>query len=152
MNKGKFIFWTLTGLVVIAGGAYAIKYYNKDEKKEVLAQTNDEKKDESGSTETDNLPEILLNVKKQLGEASIIKNGTVIARFNNKKNWAIFYENNRVVFKDNAGNVLFKADYKNDGQIIITPKGKTYKNSSVWTNLNKIISDYYRLKNTGASI
>lgn len=160
MNKGKILFWSLAGLVLIAGGAYAIKYFNKPEDKdektdEKSGGSSDVKSDTDSSnnvSQTQSLPKILANVKSQLGDAAVVKDGAIMARINNRKNWAIFYDNGRIVFKDNANNLLIKADYKDSGKKIITAKGRIYENSSVWLNMNKIIKDYGKLKNIGSTI
>lgn len=59
----------------------------------------------------------------------------VIAPFNDKKNFAQFYNNNRVVIFNSDKNVVVKGSYSEGGKTIKLDNGKEVSSGSVWTNL-----------------
>jgi len=67
------------------------------------------------------------------------KDNVLIVPFNEKKNTAQFYTNNRVVFFDN-NKVVVKGSYANGGQSISLDGGREVSGGSVWQNLRDVIN------------
>lgn len=67
------------------------------------------------------------------------KDNVVVAPFNQGKNFAQFYTNNRVIIFDNNKNIIVKGSYANGGTSITLDNGKEISGGSVWQNLLKTI-------------
>lgn len=63
----------------------------------------------------------------------------VIAPFNDKKNTAQFYTNDRVVVFNSDKNVVVKGSYSDGGKTIKLDNGKEITSGSVWENLLKTV-------------
>lgn len=75
-------------------------------------------------------------VKANLGGKFDDSNDVAITKFNNDKNIAQFYKNNRLaIFDANTKKLLKKGSYSNGGKVIKMDGGSELTNSSVWTNL-----------------
>lgn len=65
--------------------------------------------------------------------------GVVVAPFNEKKNFAQFYNNNRVVIFRADKSIVVKGTYQNGGKLITLDNGKEIEGGSVWGNLLQTI-------------
>lgn len=63
----------------------------------------------------------------------------VIAPFNDKKNFAQFYKNNRVIIFNSDKKIVVKGSYSNGGYNMILDNGKEINSNSVWSNLMQTI-------------
>lgn len=93
------------------------------------------KKDYTGTGGDSGSPN-LESVKTNLGGKFAKDHATV--SFNEKKNKATFYNNNRVVIVDDKG-VIKKGSYSDGGKVIIMDNGKKAESGSVWNNLMSVI-------------
>lgn len=63
----------------------------------------------------------------------------VIAPFNDKKNYAQFYNNNRVIIFNADKQIVVKGSYSEGGKTIKLDNGKEVSSGSVWANLLNVI-------------
>lgn len=163
MNKGKILFWTLSGLVVLAGGAYAVMFFNKnkedkanssegskeDEKKQAndpiqKERTNpylsgsDSSKTEQ-SVETNPVPTVLSRVAKNLGSKAVLTSTGVNYAFRstngNKYGYVIsYFANGRFSVKGvYSGKVLVKGNYSADGKVFKTDGNPAFSSIALQT-------------------
>lgn len=92
------------------------------------------KKDESAYDQFDNFKSLQNNIGLKPNNDDV-----VIAPFNDKKNFAQFYKNNRVIIFDSNKNILAKGSYSNGGYNITLDNGKEISSNSVWDNLLQTI-------------
>jgi hypothetical protein len=64
----------------------------------------------------------------------------VVYTFNNSKNKAQFYNNNRVFIFDNNNKILVKGSYQNGGRKIIIDNGKIIESNDINNNLIEALS------------
>lgn len=95
------------------------------------------KKDEN-STGGASSPENLEAVKKNLGAGKYAKD-TATVKFNDGKNTATFYTNDRVIIFDDLGKVIMRGNYSDGGKKINIEKGKQVATDSVWSNLELLV-------------
>lgn len=74
------------------------------------------------------------SVKNKLG-IEPNKDNVIIVPFNNKKNIAQFYNNNRVIIFNSDKKIIVKGSYSNGGQTINLDNGNNIYGESVWNNL-----------------
>ena len=67
------------------------------------------------------------------------KDGVLIVNFNDAKNFAQFYTNNRVIIFDADKNVIARGTYSNGGKTIKLDSGKEITSGSVFGNLLQTI-------------
>lgn len=121
--KNKTIGYAIIGLALVAGGIYVYKTFIK-------------KDDGSVNDDSNKNFDVLL---KNLGTNAKSENGSVAVNFNDGKNSARFYNNNRVVFFKGQTEIG-KGSYSNGGYTMSIDGGKTVNNANVYTNLNLLIS------------
>lgn len=88
---------------------------------------------EGGVSSSENLEA----VKKNLGGK--YEKDTATAKFNDGKNSATFYTNDRVIIFDDKGKVIMRGNYSDGGKKISIEKGKQVDNNSVWANLALLV-------------
>lgn len=81
----------------------------------------------------------LAQVKVNLGDKAKEEKEGVSIVFNNAKDQAVFYNNNRVSLFNSKGNILKKGTYAAGGKTITIDGGKTYTNGSVYNNLISVL-------------
>jgi hypothetical protein len=94
------------------------------------------KKDENrggGISSSENLEA----VKKNLGGK--FEKDTATVKFNDAKNKATFYTNDRVIIFDDKDKVIMRGNYSDGGKKINIEKGKQVADDSVWTNLALLV-------------
>ena len=94
------------------------------------------KKDENrggGTSSSENLEA----VKKNLGGK--FEKDTATVKFNDAKNKATFYTNDRVIIFDDKDKVIMRGNYSDGGKKINIEKGKQVADDSVWTNLALLV-------------
>jgi hypothetical protein len=94
------------------------------------------KKDESAYDQFDNFKSLQNNIGLKPNNDDV-----VIAPFNDKKNFAQFYKNNRVIIFDSNKNILVKGSYSNGGYNMVLDNGKEISSNSVWDNLLQTIKN-----------
>jgi hypothetical protein len=67
------------------------------------------------------------------------KDGVLIVNFNDAKNFAQFYTNNRVIIFDADKNIIARGTYSNGGKTIKLDSGKEITSGSVFGNLLQTI-------------
>jgi hypothetical protein len=101
---------------IVVGGYYIIQHIKKGSPK--------------GSAE-ENFKSLQTNLNVQPNS-----DGIVVVDFNDKKNIAQFYNNNRIIIFDAKSKaVMVKGTYSEGGKIINLDNGGLLNNSSVYTNL-----------------
>ncbi|MFW9952378.1 MAG: hypothetical protein ACFFKA_19845 [Candidatus Thorarchaeota archaeon] len=139
----------IIGLVVlgIAGIGYLI--YKKKKSKEAISEGASETSvvDETsislpdtstGSTQTGGVSEPTSNysaLKYNLGANKKVFRDRTQVKFNNFRNIADFFTNNRVIIYNNNGKVIKKGSYSKGGKTIKLDNGKVITSGSVWGNL-----------------
>jgi len=83
----------------------------------------------------DELTANYLAIKYFLKGIASESNGILICSFNNSKNKAQFYNNNRVFIFDNNNKIILKGSYQNGGRKIIIDNGKTIESNDINNNL-----------------
>jgi len=78
-------------------------------------------------------------IKKNLGDNIHEKDDIITVPFNDGKNQAQFYKNNRVIIFDNKESVILRGNYSDGGKVISIDNGKTIKGGSVWNNLLSVL-------------
>ena len=76
-----------------------------------------------------------LAVKYFLKSDAVEIKDIVVYTFNNSKNKAQFYNNNRVFIFDNDNKIILKGSYQNGGRKIIIDNGKTIESNDINNNL-----------------
>ena len=120
--KGAIVVGVVLGAV---GLAYYFLVYKKDGKGEGDAYSD-----------LDNFTSLQTN----LGLKDVNNDGVISVPFNNEKNKAQFYKNNRVFFFDKNNKVVAKGSYSNGGQSITLDNGKEF-NGLVWQNIIDVIDE-----------
>ena len=69
------------------------------------------------------------------------KDNVLIIPFNDDKNFAQFYTNNRVVIFDANKKVVLKGSYSDGGKSMVLDSGRTINSGSVWGNLLNTITN-----------
>ena len=110
-------------VVGLALGAVGIAYYFLVYKK----------KDDSAYEQFDNFKSLENNIGLKAN------NDVVVAPFNEKKNTAQFYNNNRVIIFDSNKKIVVKGSYSNGGYNMTLDNGKEINSNSVWENLMQTI-------------
>jgi len=78
-------------------------------------------------------------VKHNLGDNINDKDGIITVAFNDGKNQAQFYKNDRVIIFDNAKNIVARGNYSDGGKTISIDGGKQVSGGSVWNNLLTVL-------------
>lgn len=92
------------------------------------------KKDDSAYEQFDNFNSLQNNIGLKANKDDI-----VVAPFNDKKNSAQFYKNNRVIIFDSNKKIVVKGSYSNGGYNMTLDNGKEINSNSVWENLMQTI-------------
>lgn len=92
------------------------------------------KKDDSAYEQFDNFNSLQNNIGLKANKDDI-----VVAPFNDKKNIAQFYKNNRVIIFDSNKKIVVKGSYSNGGYNMTLDNGKEINSNSVWENLMQTI-------------
>ena len=120
----------IAGLLIILGGsAYLLFSKRKDGESSTSGGENAPSESENPA----------ISVKSNLGSQAVIDSkGNVGVSFNDKKNYAWFYPNNRFsIFSGTK--LLLKGSYSNGGKKLVIDGGKTIESGSVWNNLSNAI-------------
>ena len=139
MKKG----WIIAGLLIIIGGSAYLLFSKKgDSGKSDGTSGGDTTGGGTSGGGVTTTPSNFDKLKQNIGSnfTNLRGGGAIKVVFNNSKNFAYFYKNNRVAIFTASNNKLFiKGSYTNGGKKIVLDNGKTIEGGSVWNNLNKTI-------------
>ena len=148
MKKG----WIIAGLLIIIGGSAYLLFSKKGDSGKSDGTSGGDTSGggntttggggTSGGGGVTTTPSNFDKLKQNIGSnfTDLRGGGAIKVVFNNSKNFAYFYKNNRVAIFTASNNKLFiKGSYTNGGKKIVLDNGKTIEGGSVWNNLNKTI-------------